>query len=97
MMKNSAGSFSGLLQREFALMVDEHQFQQAEVKVKASLLSPDDAVGATRRKTYVILQGKERLLQATVMGTKGQAFTGTQGFTGCWEMCRRCRIAGYRP
>ena len=64
-------------------MVDEHQLRQAEVKVKASLLSPEDAIGATKRKDYVILQGKERLLQATVIGTKGQAFTGAQGdFSG---------------
>lgn len=79
MMKDSTGSFFSRLQREFAQMVDEHQLRQAEVKVKASLLSPEDAIGSTKRKDYVILQGKERLLQATVMGSKGQAFTGAQG------------------
>lgn len=83
MMKDSTGSFFSRLQKEFALLVDEHQLRQAEVKVKASLLSPEDAIGATKRKDYVILQGKERLLQATVMGSKGQAFTGAQGdFSG---------------
>ncbi len=83
MKEGSSGSFFSRLQREFALMVDEFQLRQAEVKVKAALLSPEDAIGATKRQDYVILQGKERLLQATVMGTKGQAFTGAQGdFTG---------------
>lgn len=79
-------SFFNRLQKEFALMVDESQLRQAEVKVKAALLSPEDALGATKRQDYVLLKGKERLLQATVMGSKGQAFTGAQGdFTGTLE------------
>lgn len=83
MMKDNNCSFFSRLQKEFALLADEHQLRQAEVKVKASLLSPEEAIGATKRKDYVILQGKERLLQSVVMGTKGQAFTGAQGdFSG---------------
>ncbi|MDD3653370.1 MAG: DUF364 domain-containing protein [Desulfotomaculaceae bacterium] len=79
-------TFFSSLQKEFALLVDESQLRQAEVKVKAALLSPEHAIGATRRQDYVLLKGKERLLQATVMGTKGQAFTGAQGdFAGTLE------------
>lgn len=86
MKECSTGSFFSRLQREFALMVDEFQLRQAGVKVKAALLSPEDAIGATKRQDYVILQGKERLLQASIMGCKGQAFTGAQGdFTGTLE------------
>lgn len=74
------------LHREFASLVDESHLRQAEVKVKAALLSPEDALGATKRQDYVLLKGKERLLQAAVMGSKGQAFTGAQGdFTGTLE------------
>ena len=74
------------LRDEFAKLVDEYQLRQAEVKVKASLLSPEDSIGTTKRKDYVILAGKECLLQATVMGCKGQAFTGSQGdFSGTLE------------
>lgn len=86
MKEGRTGSFFSRLQREFARMVDESQLRQAEVKVKAALLSPEDALGATKRQDYVLLKGKERLLQATVMGSKGQAFTGAQGdFTGTLE------------
>ncbi len=86
MKDNNTGAFFNRLQREFALLVDESQLRQAEVKVKAALLSPEDALGATKRQDYVLLKGKERLLQATVMGSKGQAFTGAQGdFTGTLE------------
>lgn len=86
MEEGRTGSFFDRLQREFARMVDESQLRQAEVKVKAALLSPEDAIGATKRQDYVLLKGKERLLQATVMGSKGQAFTGAQGdFAGTLE------------
>lgn len=79
-------SFFSRLQKEFARMADEFLLRQAEVQVKASLLSPEDAIGATKRKDYVLLKGKERLLQATIMDSKGQAFTGAQGdFTGTLE------------
>ncbi|WP_353852680.1 DUF364 domain-containing protein [Dehalobacter restrictus] len=78
--------FFSRLQKEFVRLVDEFKLRQAEVKVKASPLSPEDAIGITKRQDYVILNGKERLLQASVMGCKGQAFTGSQGnFAGTLE------------
>ncbi len=79
MKKRDKNLFFDRLQREFTQLVDEFQLRHAEVKVKASLLSPEDAIGATKRQDYVILKGKERLLQSSVMGCKGQAFTGSQG------------------
>jgi len=86
MNKDSANSFLNRLQREFARLVDEFQLRQAGVKVTAKPLSPEDAIGSTRRQDYVLLKGKERLMQAEVMGCKGQAFTGSLGdFTGTLE------------
>lgn len=71
------------LQDAFTKLVDEFGLRYAEVEVKASLLTPEESIGVTKRQDYVILAGKERLLQATVMGAKGQAFTGAQGdFSG---------------
>ncbi len=85
-MKEKAGSFFNRLQKEFVLLVDESGLKQADVKVTAKPLSPEEALGATKRKDYVLLQGKERLLQALVMGCRGQAFTGSLGdFTGTIE------------
>lgn len=86
MKENNKNNFFNRLQKEFALLVDESKLRQAEVKVKAGLLSPEDAIGATKRQDYVLLKGKERLLQAVVMGSKGQAFTSAQGdFAGTLE------------
>lgn len=86
MKGNRTETFFSRLQKKFVQMVDQFQLRQAEVKVKASFLSPEDAIGATKRQDYVILKGKERLLQASVMGCNGQAFTGSQGdFLGTLE------------
>ncbi|NLI12001.1 Rossmann-like domain-containing protein [Pelotomaculum propionicicum] len=85
-MTESTDSFSSRLQKEFTLLVDKCGLKQAKVKVTAKPLSPEDAIGSTRRKDYVLLKGKERLLQAEVMGCRGQAFTGSLGdFTGTLE------------
>jgi hypothetical protein len=71
------------LKEKFEALADEFGLRDAAVNVKASLLSPEDSIGITKRKDYVILAGKERLLQAEVLGCKGQAFTGAQGdFSG---------------
>lgn len=79
-MAENTNSFFNRLRREFALLVDALQLRQAGVKVAAKPLSPEDAIGATRRQDYVLLKGKERLMQAEVMGGKGQAFTSALGY-----------------
>jgi uncharacterized protein (DUF4213/DUF364 family) len=85
-MNRNSDTFLSILQRKFSQLVDEFELRQTDVKVKASPLGPEDAIGATKRQDYVLLKGKERLLQAAVMGCKGQAFTGAQGdFTGTLE------------
>ena len=85
-MTEKTGSFFKSLQKEFIRLVDEHQLKQAEVKVAAKPLSPQDALGSTKRQDYVLLKGKERLLQAEMMGCRGQAFTSALGdFTGTLE------------
>ncbi len=72
-------SFFERLREKFDQLADEFQLKGAEVNVRASVLNPEEAIGATKRKDYVLLKGKERLLQAEVMGCKGQAFTSAQG------------------
>lgn len=85
-MTKKDGSFYIRLQKEFALLVEEFRLKQAGVKVTVNPLSQEDAIGSTRRKDYVLLQGKERLLQAEVLGCRGQAFTGSlTDFSGTME------------
>jgi len=71
--------FLNLLQREFVALIEQYQLKQAKVIVSVKPLNPEDAIGVTKRKDYVLLKGKERLIQAEVMGCKGQAFTDSPG------------------
>jgi hypothetical protein len=74
------------LRQELDRLADELQLKKTQVSVRASALSPEDALGSTKRKDFVLLQGKERLLQADILGCKGQAFTSAQGdFDGTLE------------
>ncbi len=85
-MTEKINVFFHRLQKEFARLVDEYKLKQAEVKVTAKPLSPEGSIGSTKRKDYVLLKGKERLLQAEMMGCRGQAFTGSLGdFAGTLE------------
>jgi hypothetical protein len=67
------------LKSEFTRLVKDLNLDQTPVRVKASPLTPQEAIGATQRQDNVLLKGKERLLQAEVRGAKGQAFTGSLG------------------
>lgn len=85
-MSEQKSIFFDRLQKEFSNLVDKHDLKGLEVEVKATPLSPEDAIGSTKRQDYVILKGKERLLEASVMGSKGQAFSSVLGdFSGTLE------------
>ncbi|HEY5525166.1 MAG TPA: DUF364 domain-containing protein [Clostridium sp.] len=43
--------------------------------ITGKILTPVEAIGDTEKKNYPILKGKERLLEVTFRGYKGQAFT----------------------
>jgi uncharacterized protein (DUF4213/DUF364 family) len=47
----------------------------ADVLVLGKPLTPDEAIGTPGRRDFPILIGKERVLEATVLGARGQAFT----------------------
>ncbi|NPV93348.1 MAG: hypothetical protein HPY50_21525 [Firmicutes bacterium] len=73
------GSFIKTLGIEFRRLVEERRLNSAVVQVKASPLSPEEAIGSPERKDYVLLRGKERLVQADILGHRGQAFTDSLG------------------
>ncbi len=47
----------------------------AEITVLARPLTPEEAIGEPGRRDYPILVGKERVVEATLAGARGQAFT----------------------
>lgn len=52
-----------------------HNLDRAEVTVTAQPLTPEEAIGTPTRRDYPILEGKERIIEAAVLGARGQAFT----------------------
>jgi len=53
----------------------EENILHTEVTVLARPLTPEEAIGTPGRRDFPIIIGKERVIEATVLGSKGQAFT----------------------
>jgi uncharacterized protein (DUF4213/DUF364 family) len=55
----------------------------APVSVLAVPLTPEEAIGHPQRRDFPIVEGKERVIEARVLGAKGHAFTDSpQDFSG---------------
>ena len=67
----------------FAEIIEEARLRQVVVSVQVVPLTPEEAIGRPWRRDFPIIVGKERVIEATVLGTKGQAFTDSpQDFEG---------------
>lgn len=56
-------------------LADKAHLLDAEVTVLAKPLTPQEAIGEPGRRDFPIIVGKERVIEATLMGSKGHAFT----------------------
>lgn len=71
-------STAGILERfreKVRTLAKEHGLNDAAVTVLAKPLTPEEAIGKPGRRDFPILEGKERVIEATVLGSRGQAFT----------------------
>jgi uncharacterized protein (DUF4213/DUF364 family) len=60
---------------KFGELVKRHALESAEVSVEVKQLSAREAIGEPRRQDYPIIVGKERVIEAEVLGTKAHSFT----------------------
>ncbi len=67
------------LREEFSRLIREHNLQSAEVTVRATTLTPAEAIGNPEDRDYPLIAGKERMVQAEFRGHHGQAFTDMYG------------------
>ena len=68
---------------KFARIVEERSLLDADITVSVSALTAEEAIGQPTRRDYPLLAGRERLIEATISGGKGHAFTDApQGFRG---------------
>ncbi|NLA27673.1 MAG: hypothetical protein GX878_09795 [Firmicutes bacterium] len=63
------------LKERFAGLIREHGLLNERIEVRGRILKPDEAIGTPKRKDFPLLKGKEKLMEATFKGAKGQAFT----------------------
>ena len=56
-----------------------HHGTDLELPVQVRPLDPDEAIGKDADPSFVIKRGKERVIEATFLGHKGQAFTDRPG------------------
>jgi len=72
-----------MFREKIRAVVDGHALNDAEVQVMVKPLTPEEAIGKPARRDYPIIEGKERVIEAVVLGSCGQAYTDSPAcFTG---------------
>jgi len=72
-----------IVKKEFIKIITENGLQSDRVMIRATSLSPQEAIGNPEDRDYPLVIGVERLMQAEFRGSLGQAFTDMYGdFSG---------------
>ena len=72
-----------IIKKEFIKLINENELQSEKVIIRATPLSPEQAIGNPEDRDYPLIAGDERLMQAEFRGSLGQAFTDMYGdFSG---------------
>ncbi|MFC2150738.1 Rossmann-like domain-containing protein [Calditrichota bacterium] len=67
----------------FRELVLEIQLVDTDVYVSTKQLTAEEAIGSPERRDFPIIIGKEHVIEATVLGAKGQAYTDSpRAYTG---------------
>ena len=72
---NDALSFYSELRLRFMKLLTEEGILGEQVVINTKSLTPEEAIGITKRKDFPIITGKDVMVQAECMGSLGQAFT----------------------
>jgi uncharacterized protein (DUF4213/DUF364 family) len=71
------------LKEKLGEIVSAHHLEDAAVRVNIGTLSTRQAIGSPRRRDFALLQGREVMIEARLLGSYGQAFTDRPGdFSG---------------
>jgi hypothetical protein len=68
-----------IIRKEFVKLIKENGLEGEEVIIRATPLSPEQAIGNPEDRDYPLVVGVERLMQAELRGSLGQAFTDMYG------------------
>jgi uncharacterized protein (DUF4213/DUF364 family) len=64
---------------QFAEIVAKHRLLDTQVSVLVKTLTPEEAIGEPGRRDFPIILGKERVVEAEVLGARAHAFTDSPG------------------
>lgn len=67
--------FYRLLKERFEAVLGEYGIEDEPVNITCRSLTPEEAIGVTRRKDFPIITGKDVMIQAEFRKSFGQAFT----------------------
>lgn len=65
------------LKEKFKEIAEKHDILEKEITIRCRALTPNEAIGDTKRKDFPILDGKDIMIQAEFEDGIGQAFTST--------------------
>jgi uncharacterized protein (DUF4213/DUF364 family) len=78
-MKNIETSVLENSKMQLAEIVTKNKLNDAQVSVLVKTLTPEEAIGMPGRRDFPIILGKERVVEAEVLGAKAHAFTDSPG------------------
>ena len=78
-MKNTETSVLENSKIQFVEIVTQNRLLDAYVSVLVKTLTPEEAIGEPGRRDFPIILGKERVVEASVLGAKAHAFTDSPG------------------
>ena len=82
---------------QLADIVTKHRLLDAHVSVLVKTLTPEEAIGEPGRRDFPIILGKERVIEAEVLGTRAHAFTDSPGeFVGDLKGVLRLSLSSNR-
>jgi len=67
------------LRKYFITLVKENHLEEQDIIVRARPLTPEEAIGNPEDKDYPLIIGRERMMQAELRNTFGQAYTDMYG------------------
>lgn len=56
-------------------LIEKNRLQDAEVTISVKTLTPEEAMGGPVRRNFPIIIGKERIIEAEILGARAHAFT----------------------
>ncbi len=74
-MNKSPSSILEVAKIELEEILRENRLFDVQASVTVKPLTPEEAIGSPKRRDFPIIEGKERVIEATVIGSRGHAFT----------------------